>query len=235
VTKLRESDLALVSDRLAQIPGVAVAEHGELLTTDKDLSSPALDDLPERWHDRITKTAGWSVYLFDDKGAPAERLTSTPPAATDPLRTTLDIRCNCSRSRPSHRKPCPTVRSAPSSSSTRTGEAEGHHKDGRRLRQPSSPISNPDEQQHTSPSRTSLRRPHRQRRTGHRHRRRCQNRCRPIHLYRIQRKCPWANRGQGTGRGRLPGVVGGFRVPAIRVQSRLTRVTAPAARASPNA
>src|SRR5262245_21693248 len=41
--------------------------------------------------------------------------------------------------------------------------------------------------------------------------------------------------GQGAGRGRQPGVVGGLRVPAIRVQWRLTRVTAPAARASPNA
>jgi cell division protein FtsI/penicillin-binding protein 2 len=92
VMKLRESDLASVSDRLAGIPGVTVTEQGELLTTDKELSSPAIDGMPTLWHDRITKSAGWSVYLVDDKGAPAERLTSAPPGVTDPVRTTLDLR-----------------------------------------------------------------------------------------------------------------------------------------------
>ncbi|MED5814433.1 penicillin-binding transpeptidase domain-containing protein [Mycolicibacterium sp. 050232] len=92
VMKLREDDLNSVRDQLAQVPGVTVVEQGDLLTTDRQLSSPAIDGLAQLWHDRITKAAGWSVYLVDDNGAAAQRLASTPPAPTDPMRTTLDLR-----------------------------------------------------------------------------------------------------------------------------------------------
>ncbi|MGV0743107.1 penicillin-binding transpeptidase domain-containing protein [Mycolicibacterium sp. XJ870] len=92
VMKLREGDLAQVRDQLAQIPGVTVAEQGELLTADRQLSSPAISGLAQFWHDRITKNAGWSVYLVDGDGAPAEKLTSKPPAQTDPVRTSLELR-----------------------------------------------------------------------------------------------------------------------------------------------
>lgn len=92
VMKLREDDLATVRDQLGQLPGVTVAEQGELLTADRQLSSPAIGGLQQLWHDRITKGAGWSVYLVDGKGAAAQRLASQPPAETDPLRTTLDLR-----------------------------------------------------------------------------------------------------------------------------------------------
>lgn len=92
VMKLREDDLASVRDQLTQVPGVTVAEQGELLTTDRQLSSPAISGLAQLWHDRITKAAGWSVYLVDGKGATAQRLTAQPPAPTDPMRTTLDLR-----------------------------------------------------------------------------------------------------------------------------------------------
>lgn len=92
VMKLREGDLTTVRDQLTQIPGVMVTEQGELLTTDRQLSSPAIAGLAQLWHDRITKAAGWSVYLVDKDGARAQRLTSQPPAATDPMRTTLDLR-----------------------------------------------------------------------------------------------------------------------------------------------
>ncbi|OMC05069.1 penicillin-binding protein [Mycobacterium sp. NS-7484] len=92
VMKLRQEDLATVRDQLGQLPGVTVAEQGELLTADRQLSSPAIGGLQQLWHDRITKGAGWSVYLVDGKGAAAQRLASQPPAETDPLRTTLDLR-----------------------------------------------------------------------------------------------------------------------------------------------
>ncbi|MEN4400455.1 penicillin-binding transpeptidase domain-containing protein [Mycolicibacterium senegalense] len=92
VMKLREDDLAKVRDQLGQVPGVTVTEQGELLTTDRQLSSPAIGGLAQLWHDRITKAAGWSVYLVDGDGAAAQRLASTPPAQTDPMRTTLDLR-----------------------------------------------------------------------------------------------------------------------------------------------
>ena len=109
VMKLRESDLASVADQLAQIPGVAVTKQGELLTTDRELSSPAIAGLPALWHDRIIKSAGWSVYLVDDKGAAAERLTSTPPGATDPVRTTLDMRLQLLAQRAVAQETRPTV------------------------------------------------------------------------------------------------------------------------------
>ncbi|MGA5541554.1 penicillin-binding transpeptidase domain-containing protein [Mycobacterium sp. NPDC051198] len=92
VMKLREDDLAQVREQLAQIPGVTVAEQGDLLTADRHLSSPAIGGLTELWHDRITKAAGWSVYLVDGDSAPAQRLTAQPPAPTDPMRTTMDLR-----------------------------------------------------------------------------------------------------------------------------------------------
>ena len=92
VIRLREADLTPVADQLRAVPGVTVTEQGALLTTDRALSSPALARLPDLWHQRITASAGWSVYLVDDKGAPAQRLVTVPPATTEPVRTSLDLR-----------------------------------------------------------------------------------------------------------------------------------------------
>ncbi|TPG35866.1 penicillin-binding transpeptidase domain-containing protein [Mycolicibacterium hodleri] len=92
VIKLRQEDLTGVSDQLEQIPGVAVAEQGALLTANRDLSSPAIDGLQALWQKAIDAAAGWSVMLVDDKGQPTEQLTATPPGDTPPLRTTLDLR-----------------------------------------------------------------------------------------------------------------------------------------------
>ncbi|OBB61665.1 penicillin-binding protein [Mycobacterium sp. 852013-51886_SCH5428379] len=92
VIRLREADLAPVADQLRAVPGVTVTEQGALLTADRALSSPALAGLPELWHQRVTADAGWSVYLVDGEGAPAQRLAETPPAPTAPVATTLDLR-----------------------------------------------------------------------------------------------------------------------------------------------
>lgn len=92
VIRLREADLTPIADQLRAVPGVTVAEQGDLLTADRALRSPAMAELPTIWHDRITRTAGWSVYLVDGQGAVAQRLTATPPAPTDPVRTSLDLR-----------------------------------------------------------------------------------------------------------------------------------------------
>lgn len=96
VVKLRQDDLATVNDQLTQIPGVSVAEQGALLTTNRDLYSPAVDGLHELWQKAIDDSAGWSVTLVStegpNKGQPTEQLASTPPRDTPPLRTTLDIR-----------------------------------------------------------------------------------------------------------------------------------------------
>lgn len=92
VMKLREPDLAQVAPVLATMPGVTVTQQGELLTADRALSSPALAGLDEYWLDRVTADSGWSVSLVDAAGAPAQRLQATPPKATEPIRTTLDLR-----------------------------------------------------------------------------------------------------------------------------------------------
>jgi cell division protein FtsI/penicillin-binding protein 2 len=92
VIKLRDQDLAQVSDQLKQLPGVSVVEQGALLTANRDLSSPAMDGLPALWQKAIDAAAGWSVQLVDDQGKPTEELTSTPPRDTAPIRTTLDNR-----------------------------------------------------------------------------------------------------------------------------------------------
>jgi Penicillin binding protein transpeptidase domain/NTF2-like N-terminal transpeptidase domain len=109
VIKLREQDLAQVADQLAQIPGVAVTKQGALLTANPDLSSPAIDGLSALWQKAIDTTAGWSVNLVDDKGAPTESLTSTPPGDTPPIRTTLDTRLQLLAQQAVATDPRPTV------------------------------------------------------------------------------------------------------------------------------
>lgn len=92
VIKLREPDLATVSAPLATIAGVTVTMQGELLTTDRNLASPALAGLPDLWLDRVKQRSGWSVSLVGADGALAQRLEATPPQPTEPVRTTLDLR-----------------------------------------------------------------------------------------------------------------------------------------------
>lgn len=109
VIKLREPDLDQVADQLAQIPGVAVAKQGALLTANPDLSSPAIDGLQALWQKAIDATAGWSVQLVDDKGQPTDELTSTPPRDTPPIRTTLDTRLQLLAQQAVAADPRPTV------------------------------------------------------------------------------------------------------------------------------
>jgi hypothetical protein len=109
VIKLRDSDLAQVADQLAQIPGVAVAKQGALLTANPDLSSPAVDSLPALWQKAIDATAGWSVDLVGDKGEPTDELSTTPPGDTAPIRTTLDTRLQLLAQQAVASDPRPTV------------------------------------------------------------------------------------------------------------------------------
>jgi Penicillin binding protein transpeptidase domain/NTF2-like N-terminal transpeptidase domain len=109
VMKLREADLTTVAGALATIPGVTVRQQGELLTTDRNLASPALAGLPEFWHDRITANSGWSVSLVDDSGALVQRLAATPPKPTEPVRTTLDLRLQLLAQQAVAIEPRPTI------------------------------------------------------------------------------------------------------------------------------
>lgn len=109
VIRLRAADYTPIADQLRAIPGVTVSEQGALLTADRALASPAIAGLAELWHDRITAAAGWSVYLVDDQGAPAQRLATTPPAPTDPVRTSLDLRLQLLAQQAVATEPRPTV------------------------------------------------------------------------------------------------------------------------------
>ncbi|BCI55689.1 penicillin-binding protein [Mycolicibacterium litorale] len=109
VIRLREADLAPLAEQLRAVPGVTISEQGDLLTADRALSSPAMAELPKVWHDRITRTAGWSVYLVDGDGAVAQRLTATPPAPTDPVRTSLDLRLQLLAQQAVAAEPRPTM------------------------------------------------------------------------------------------------------------------------------
>ncbi|CAN5857317.1 penicillin-binding transpeptidase domain-containing protein [soil metagenome] len=109
VMKLREADLTTVAGALATIPGVTVRQQGELLTTDRNLASPALAGLPKFWHDRITANSGWSVSLVDDSGALVQRLAATPPKPTEPVRTTLDLRLQLLAQQAVAIEPRPTI------------------------------------------------------------------------------------------------------------------------------
>jgi hypothetical protein len=92
VIRLREPDLAVVRDQLAQIPGVTVSEQGALLTANRDLSSPAINGLADVWQQKIDAAAGWSVNLVGADGQPTDQLASTRPQDSPPIRTTLDGR-----------------------------------------------------------------------------------------------------------------------------------------------
>lgn len=109
VIKLREADLAPVAPALATIPGATVVQQGELLTADRNLSSPAIAGLPELWHNRVTANSGWSVSLVDADGALAQRLQSSPPKPTEPIRTTLDLRLQLLAQRAVATEPRPTI------------------------------------------------------------------------------------------------------------------------------
>lgn len=71
---------------------MTVAEQGALLTANRELNSPAITGLQDIWQKTIDATAGWSVFLVDGDGRPADELVSAPPRDTQPVRTTLDTR-----------------------------------------------------------------------------------------------------------------------------------------------
>ena len=76
----RPGRLAAVADQLKQIPGVAVADQGALLTANRDLSSPAIDGLQALWQKAIDAAAGWSVRSRRRQG-PADRGAGLDAAA----------------------------------------------------------------------------------------------------------------------------------------------------------
>lgn len=88
VVTLRADDIDPIRDRLTVIPGVTLPEQGRLLTTDRQLRSPAFDALPDAWQNLLRANAGWSVAVHNPQGAAT--VASRPGKPVGPLQTTLD-------------------------------------------------------------------------------------------------------------------------------------------------
>lgn len=90
VVALRPSDIDPIRAQLAAIPGVTLPESGDLLRSDRDLRSPALDGLPNAWLDALSAAGGWTAEI-DNPGAEPIELGSAPVGQVDDLHSTLQI------------------------------------------------------------------------------------------------------------------------------------------------
>lgn len=90
VVALRPSDIDPIRDQLAAIPGVSLPEQGQLLRTDRDLSSPALTGLPDAWTEALRERGGWSVEIINPGAAPVE-VGGAPAGQVDDLVATVQL------------------------------------------------------------------------------------------------------------------------------------------------
>lgn len=90
VVALRPSDIDPIRDQLAAVPGVSLPEQGDLIRTDRDLRSPALDGLPSAWLDALIAAGGWSAEIVNPDTEPIP-LDSVPVGEVDDLVSTLQI------------------------------------------------------------------------------------------------------------------------------------------------
>src|SRR5699024_9833430 len=70
VVALRPEDIDPIREQLEAIPGVTLPEQGDLIRTDSDLSSPAIDGLPNAWLDALRAEAGWSAEIVNPGAEP---------------------------------------------------------------------------------------------------------------------------------------------------------------------
>ena len=89
VVALRPEDIDPIREQLEAIPGVTLPEQGDLIRTDSDLSSPAIDGLPNAWLDALRAEAGWSAEIVNPGAEPIE-LGSAPVGEVDDLVSTLE-------------------------------------------------------------------------------------------------------------------------------------------------
>ncbi|WP_068274730.1 penicillin-binding transpeptidase domain-containing protein [Aldersonia kunmingensis] len=88
---LRESDLTAVEPALMAMPGVTLAKQTRLLTVDRELSSPTLNDVAQKWQESNDAAAGWTVQAVNDEAA-TRGLVGGDPQPTQDIPTTLDVR-----------------------------------------------------------------------------------------------------------------------------------------------
>lgn len=90
VVALRPADIDPIREQLAAVPGVTLPEQGQLIRTDRELSSPALDGLPDAWTEALEEKGGWSAGLVNPDAEPIE-LGGAPAGEVDDLTSTLQV------------------------------------------------------------------------------------------------------------------------------------------------
>ncbi|WP_404850651.1 penicillin-binding transpeptidase domain-containing protein [Dietzia kunjamensis] len=90
VVALRPADIDPIRDQLAAVPGVSLPEQGQLIRTDRDLDSPALDGLPNAWTEALQSEAGWSAQIVNPGAEPIE-IGGAPAGEVDDLVSMVQI------------------------------------------------------------------------------------------------------------------------------------------------
>jgi hypothetical protein len=91
VIVLRRPDYQQVQSTLEGLPGVEVVGATRLLTPDRKLSSPVLDELRSSLQKQLATDAGWRIGAIDKAGELAQSLHEVAPQTTPALATGLDI------------------------------------------------------------------------------------------------------------------------------------------------
>lgn len=92
LVSLREEDAAPIRAQLETLRGVRVADRMQLLTVDREMTSPVVAGLRETWESRQRESAGWSVQAVDPDGSVTGSLAGGDPPSGTAMRTTLDPR-----------------------------------------------------------------------------------------------------------------------------------------------
>ncbi|KAA0918577.1 penicillin-binding transpeptidase domain-containing protein [Dietzia sp. ANT_WB102] len=90
VVALRPEDIEPIREQLAAIPGVSLPEQGQLIRSDRELDSPALDGLPDAWTQALRQEGGWSAQIVNPGAEPID-LGGAPAGQVDDLVSTLQV------------------------------------------------------------------------------------------------------------------------------------------------
>lgn len=89
VVALRADDVAQV--QIPELPGITSNKQARLLTTAKNLSSPALAGLTPIWEEAAKQSTGWQLQIQDQQHAAVRTLLDRPAAPIATISTTFDL------------------------------------------------------------------------------------------------------------------------------------------------
>ncbi|MBY6367374.1 penicillin-binding transpeptidase domain-containing protein [Rhodococcoides corynebacterioides] len=90
VVTLREEDYDAVSAELGALPGIAVTEESDLVSTDRTFAPDLVSQVKKTVMDRVDGAAGWSVVAVNANGADVGVLTETAPEPVPSISISLD-------------------------------------------------------------------------------------------------------------------------------------------------